>query len=65
MMQQQIPRGIRKRSTRTLFGLPIIDIALGPDLEKGELRGHAHGLVAIGDIARGWVAVGGVSCGGR
>lgn len=64
MMQQQIPRGVRKRSTKILFGLPIIDIALGPDPEKGEIRGHAHGIIAIGDIAKGWIAIGGIARGG-
>ena len=54
-------RGIRKRSTRTLFGLPLIDIAIGPDPEKGEIRGHAHGVIAIGDIAKGWIAIGSVA----
>lgn len=62
-MQQQMYRGIRKRSAQTLFGLPLIDIALGPDLEKGEIRGRAYGIIAIGDIARGWFALGGVASG--
>ena len=44
-------RGIRKRSPKTLCGLPLVDIAIGPDPEKGEMRGHAHGIIAIGDIA--------------
>ena len=55
---------IRKRSERTLCGLPLVDIALGPDPEKNEMRGRAHGIVAIGDIAKGWIAIGGVAQGG-
>jgi hypothetical protein len=64
MMQQHIPRGIRKRSNKTFLGLPIVDIALGPDPEMGEMRGHAHGIIAIGDIAKGWIAIGGIAVGG-
>lgn len=57
-------RGIRKRSETTLFGVPIYDIALGPDFEKGEMRGTAKGIIAIGDVAFGLVALGGVALGG-
>lgn len=56
-------RGIRKRSNRCFWGLPLYDIALGPDLEKGELRGHARGIIAIGDIATGVLALGGIARG--
>ena len=56
-------RGIRKRSDRYYWGLPLYDIALGPDPEKGELRGHARGVIAIGDIATGVLAVGGIARG--
>ncbi|MHB0954749.1 MAG: hypothetical protein ACYC0X_00075 [Pirellulaceae bacterium] len=66
-------RGIRKRSDRVLWGLPLYEIAVGPDPEKGEVRGHARAIIAIGDIAtgvfalggfaRGLVAVGGVAVG--
>ena len=62
-MQQFAYRGIRKRSTRTLFGLPLLDIALGPDPEAGEMRGHARGIIAIGDIAKGGIAIGGIALG--
>ncbi len=57
-------QSVRKRSTKTLCGLPLIDIAIGPDLEKNEMRGHAHGIIAVGDIAKGWIAFGGVATGG-
>ena len=56
-------RGIRKRSDRYYWGLPLYDIALGLDPEKGELRGHARGIIAIGDIATGVLAVGGIARG--
>jgi hypothetical protein len=36
----------------------------GPDLERGEMRGHAKGIIAIGDIATGVVALAGVARGG-
>lgn len=63
--------GKRYRSKATIFGMPVIDIAMGP--KNGEMRGHARGFIAIGDeamgvlaiggIARGIVAIGGVSLG--
>ena len=61
-------RGIRARSFQ-VAGLPFYDIALGPDLSKGEMRGHARGFIAIGDMATGVFALGGlargvVACGG-
>ncbi|NLF08034.1 MAG: hypothetical protein GX594_08650 [Pirellulaceae bacterium] len=56
-------RGIRKRSSMTLGGLPLWDIAFGSDPEKGEVRGHARGIVAIGDVAAGVLALGGVARG--
>src|SRR5580765_6852752 len=56
-------RGIRRQSARKLFGLPLWAIAMGPDLARGELRGHARGVIAIGDIATGWFAYGGLARG--
>lgn len=56
-------RSIRKRSSRMLWGLPLYDIAMGPDPTNGELRGHARGIVAIGDFATGVLALGGVARG--
>jgi hypothetical protein len=56
-------RGVRKTSEHVFLGLPLYSIALGPDLTKGELRGHARGVIAIGDTARGIVAFGGVALG--
>ena len=65
----RVYRGVRKRSSHCLWGLPLYDIALGPDPELGERRGHARGILAIGDIATGVLALGGVArglvaCGG-
>lgn len=54
-------QGKRWRSRLELGGWPLIDIAMGP--HGGELRGHAKGIVAIGDIATGAVAVGGMARG--
>ena len=53
--------GRRYRSRTTLFGLPLIDIALGAT--HSETRGLARGVFAIGDKARGIVAIGGSSVG--
>jgi hypothetical protein len=56
-------RGFRRRSDVTILGLPAYEIAMGGDWEKGELRGHAKGFVAIGDIATGVFALGGLARG--
>jgi len=53
--------GKRYRSKATLFGLPVIDVAIGP--KDGELRGRAKGIIAIGDIATGALALGGITRG--
>jgi hypothetical protein len=58
-----VARGVRRRSATTFVGLPLYDLAWGPDLERGEIRGHAKGIIAIGDIATGVVALGGVARG--
>jgi hypothetical protein len=55
--------GIRKRATWGIGSLPFYDIAVGPDLANGEMRGHARGVIAIGDIATGVLAIGGLSRG--
>jgi hypothetical protein len=57
--QRGYPRCIRRQSTATLFGLPLWSIAMGPDAERGETRGHARGVLAVGDLATGLLAVGG------
>jgi hypothetical protein len=56
-------RGIRKRAAWGFGDLPFYDIAVGPDLERGELRGHAKGVIAIGDLATGVLAIGGLARG--
>jgi hypothetical protein len=56
-------RPVRKRSTRELFGLPLWEIAKGPDPLHGERRGHARAWLAVGDVADGLVALGGISRG--
>jgi hypothetical protein len=53
-------RGVRRRSAATFAGLPLYDVAWGPDPERGEIRGHAKGIIAIGDIATGVLALGGI-----
>jgi len=51
-------------SSEGQFGdLPLVSIAIGPDFAKGEVRGHARGVLAIGDIATGWLAIGGLARG--
>ncbi|HXZ48476.1 MAG TPA: hypothetical protein VEG27_05610 [Usitatibacter sp.] len=56
-------RGIRKRSSFEIANLPLYDIAVGPDPSTGEFRGHARGILAIGDIASGLIALGGFARG--
>ena len=41
-------RARRYRSETLLFGLPIIDVAIGPDPDGGEAFGRARGVIAIG-----------------
>lgn len=54
-----IGRGRRYRSEREFLGMPLLAVAVGPDLERREVRGHARGVIAIGDVATGVVALGG------
>jgi Short C-terminal domain len=56
-------KGVRRQSAGKLFGLPLWAIALGPDWERGEMRGHARGIFAVGDMATGWFACGGLARG--
>src|SRR5947208_6248363 len=56
-------KGIRRESPRKFFGLPLWAIAIGPDWERGEMRGHARGIFALGDMATGWFAFGGLAIG--
>jgi hypothetical protein len=56
-------KSIRRQSSRTFCGLPQWAVAIGPDWECGELRGHARGIFAFGDIATGWFACGGFARG--
>jgi hypothetical protein len=53
---------MRYRSSLTLLGFPLIDVALGAPGTSG--RGVARGWIAIGDVAIGAVAFGGVALGG-
>ncbi|MGQ0636825.1 MAG: hypothetical protein ACT4QC_19625 [Planctomycetaceae bacterium] len=55
---------IRKRSQTTIWGVPLWEIASGPDPRNGEERGHARAIFAVGDVADGVFAVGGVARGG-
>lgn len=56
-------RGVRKRSEAEFLGLPLWEIATGPDPEKNETRGHAKAIIAIGDLATGFLAIGGCARG--
>ncbi len=56
-------RGVRRRSSYEYLGLPLWCIATGPDPARGEMRGHAKGVLAVGDMATGIVAVGGLARG--
>lgn len=50
-------------SSAKVFGLPLLMISQGPDPTRNEERGHARGVIAIGDVATGIIAVGGIARG--
>ena len=54
---------MRYRSSATFLETPWLAIAIGPDADNHEMRGHARGIVAIGDMATGVFAFGGLSRG--
>ena len=54
---------IRWQSAGSFMGRPWIAVAVGPDFAHNEFRGHARGIIAIGDMATGWVALGGLARG--
>jgi hypothetical protein len=54
---------LRKRSNTKFLGLPLWELARGPDPAKGEVVGHARAIIAVGDIADGVLAVGRISRG--
>lgn len=56
-------RTVRYSSTWRIFGCPLVSIAQGPDPAHQEIRGHAKGLIAIGDTATGVIAIGGLARG--
>jgi hypothetical protein len=61
---KRTPRGLRKRAGSGILRLPFYDIAIGPDPARNEVRGHARGLIAIGDVATGLIAIGWIARGG-
>ena len=56
-------KSIRRQSALRFAGLPLWSVAIGPDFAKGEIRGHAKGILAFGDMATGVVAAGGLARG--
>jgi hypothetical protein len=54
---------MRWQSAAIFSGQPLVCVAIGPDPASNELRGHARGILALGDIATGVVALGGVARG--
>jgi hypothetical protein len=54
---------LRYKSTVTFLEYPVIAISVGPDPTNNETRGHARGVIAVGDIATGVLAFGGVARG--
>jgi hypothetical protein len=57
------PLGIRRRATLTIGRLPLYEISLGADRGRGQPRGHAKAIIAIGDVASGVLAIGGYARG--
>lgn len=58
-----MPQTIRYASTLRLWGWPLVAIAMGSDFSRNETRGHARGILAIGDVATGVIAIGGLARG--
>ena len=56
-------RSVRRKSDFVIGNLPLFCLAMGPDPSRGEVRGHAKGIIAIGDIATGVLAIGGLARG--
>ena len=56
-------RGYRRSAGPAIAGIPLVSIAFGPDFAHGEIRGHAKGIIAIGDVATGLIALGGFARG--
>lgn len=54
---------VRYASKVGLFGWPLLVVACGPDASSNENRGHAKGIVALGDVATGVIAIGGLARG--
>jgi hypothetical protein len=52
------PIGIRRRASLSIGALPLYEIA-----GRRQMRGHARGIIAIGDVAYGVVAIGGYARG--
>jgi hypothetical protein len=56
---------VNYKSSRSLLGLPLVHVAIGPPDGSSGVRGIAKGWIAIGDIAFGVLfAVGGLAVGG-
>ena len=55
--------GIRWRASWSIAHLPLYEISLGSDPARRQLRGHARGIIAIGDVASGVIAIGGYARG--
>lgn len=58
-----MPLALRKRSAQDVCGLPLCDIAFGPDAGGGPRFGRARGIVAIGLLAIVGLAMGGFASG--
>ena len=57
------PLGIRKRASWSIADMPLYEISLGSDPGRRQMRGHARGIIAIGDVASGVLAIGGYARG--
>lgn len=56
-----LPRGRRYTSPLVIYGLPLVQIAFGP--HESERMGRARAIIALGDVAVGWLAIGGRAAG--
>ena len=63
MNPREFPMPVRWKSSAAFLGYPLVSVAIGPDPTNNEFRGHARGIIAIGDSATGVIALGGVARG--
>src|SRR5579872_2511273 len=56
--------GIMRYQSKAMIGdIPVLCVAVGPDMQSQQVRGRAVGVIAVGDVAVGIIAVGALAAG--